>query len=834
MAAIAPATRTLGQAVPCIDRDALSPASDSAWPAPLDRFVTLHVTDTPLRDALDRLTEASGVRLSYSPEAIPVDRIVCASLPALPLGDALRALVRAANGGETALSIHPIAAGPDHVVLAPVRVAELRPSPDPILERVIPLESIVVTGDASGLSARGLPFAADVIDARRIGTRDDVGELLSASVPGLWAWASSPADLRVRYASLRGASSFGDSHPKVYLDGIPVADPLALSRIIPETIERIDVIRGPQGAALYGADAIGGVINISTRRGNTEPGAPRLQLRTGAGLISADFSPGSVVSQDHVLTGWFGSPARSATFNLAGGSTGELLPGAGSRYVAFNGSGRSVGAIRILAGTMRIDFASARSGLNPWLGAAGPAEGVSSGRLEHGRGDARSVLQYTFGTTMTFTGIDRWAHTVVAGVDGYRRTGEDPSREIFAIGNAPTTVGGAWRAGDRLSLRATSVFEAVSTPTFAANLTFLGEHSLLREVEPIGRSVVILGEGDAGGVRASNGDFGSMDVVTRYGSTGFAVQANGAYRNRFFLDAGVRFETNDGFGPGSDVQALPMIGGAAVMDGDQLTATFRTAYGKGMRPTHTALREALWPGAHLPAAAYSLPPESQSGVEVGIELEFNDRVTIGLTRFDQRASGLIQVVAAPPSRRLSTGVRPLYLLQNVGEISNTGWEVETSGVLGRVTLDGTFATVDSRVRRLASGYDGDLRAGDRMLEVPAATASLAASWTATRWSASLTASKAWSWINYDHERLAASVAGSAGSPASAVDGARLRGTWREYDGATRINAGTSFVIRPGLNFLLGVENLFDGQRGEPDTLTVVPGRAFSMGLRADF
>ncbi len=183
---------------------------------------------------------------------------------------------------------------------------------------------------------------------------------------------------------------------------------------------------------------------------------------------------------------------------------------------------------------------------------------------------------------------------------------------------------------------------------------------------------------------------------------------------------------------------------------------------------------------------------------------------------------------------MSSGPGALYLLQNVGMISNTGWEVETSAVLGPLTLDGTFATVDSRVRRLARGYQGDLQEGDRMLEVPAGTASLALSWTAPRWSASITTSKAWNWINYDHERLAATVPLPADAPGSVADGSLLRDSWREYDGVARVNAATSFAVRPGLSLLLGVENLFDGQRGEPDAFTVVPGRAFSVGLRADF
>jgi vitamin B12 transporter len=67
--------------------------------------------------------------------------------------------------------------------------------------------------------------------------------------------------------SIRGANA---NQVQVLVDGVRVKSPtlgqVDLSDLSPDLIERIEVIRGPQ-STLYGADAIGGVVNIITRRG---------------------------------------------------------------------------------------------------------------------------------------------------------------------------------------------------------------------------------------------------------------------------------------------------------------------------------------------------------------------------------------------------------------------------------------------------------------------------------------------------------------------------------------------------------------------------------------
>ncbi|HUG46525.1 MAG TPA: TonB-dependent receptor [Sphingomicrobium sp.] len=123
---------------------------------------------------------------------------------------------------------------------------------------------IVITASRAPVERSETPASATVIDEERI---ERLGDALASSLLRLTPSASvetgGPAGTLAQ-VRIRGAEA---SHTLLFIDGIRANDPAAgdiprFELLNADIVSRIEIVRGPQ-SALWGADAIGGVVAIN-------------------------------------------------------------------------------------------------------------------------------------------------------------------------------------------------------------------------------------------------------------------------------------------------------------------------------------------------------------------------------------------------------------------------------------------------------------------------------------------------------------------------------------------------------------------------------------------
>ena len=158
-------------------------------------------------------------------------------------------------------------------------------------QRTLSIDDVVVTGSRIATDRRLLPMTISVVEREHIeqDNRPSLLPTLVEQVPGLFITSRGVMGYGVASGAAGGISVRGvggspttgvmvliDGHPQYMgLMGHPIAD--AYQSMI---ADRVEVVRGP-ASVLYGSNAMGGVINIITRK-STESGS-HTDLRLGYG-----------------------------------------------------------------------------------------------------------------------------------------------------------------------------------------------------------------------------------------------------------------------------------------------------------------------------------------------------------------------------------------------------------------------------------------------------------------------------------------------------------------------------------------------------------------------
>jgi outer membrane receptor for ferrienterochelin and colicins len=212
----------------------------------------------------------------------------------------------------------------------------------------LPLDAMVVTAARREQRLQDTPTTTELVSARDIAVSgaSDLGSVLSEQT-GIELQGGMPSGTGVMLQGI------GSERVLVLIDGQPVAGRISgvldVARLPTSIVERIEIVKGPQ-STLYGSEAMGGVINVVTRRAGTGGFASRASMRAGTQRRleahgGADYSAGAVaVSGDVGRRSVEATPGRSA---LAGAMTARLDGAASVRWTLDGARSISVSALGV-------------------------------------------------------------------------------------------------------------------------------------------------------------------------------------------------------------------------------------------------------------------------------------------------------------------------------------------------------------------------------------------------------------------------------------------------------------------------------------------------------
>ena len=486
---------------------------------------------------------------------------------------------------------------------------------------------------------------------------------------------------------IRGTNS---NHVKVLIDGIDVSDPsnptqsFDFGQLLTGDIARIEVLRGPQ-SGLYGSDAIGGVISITTKNGEGPPkvtatleGGSFGTFNQRAGLSGSQGNFNYVFNVQH-----FSSSETPVT------PLNELAPGEHRNNDTYDNWTYSTKLGANLTDNFAVNlvgrYTDSRLGFTgeDYVDFFPPApealQSTQVNRQFYGRGEA--IWSLFDGRFKNFFGVNytnSWSWTL------------DPNPDSF---NAPP---------------------AVAPPT-----THLGQRTQYDwrgEARVVPGQTLVFGLEDktkslwtnSTGVFNAFGTYTPTTTTAQTGDKAGWVELQSAFADRFFVVSNIRYDDNESFGPHTTWRVAPAF--IVPWTDTKLKATYGTGF---KAPTLTELY--VNNPSFMVVGNPNLLPETSKGYDVGFEQPLlHDRLRFGATYFHNDIINLIEGTT-DPTTFVSTYV-------NVGQATTQGIEAFAALALrSRVNLRADYTYTEAR----------DDLTGLELLRRPMNKASLTALWKAT-------------------------------------------------------------------------------------------------------
>jgi outer membrane receptor protein involved in Fe transport len=538
----------------------------------------------------------------------------------------------------------PVAPGPATVqasapgfVTATVTVNEPATSVRVTLQPA-PLEDKVLVTASRGAERLGTSGSTTTVSSAELlnagaGALDDA----LRSTPGFSLFrrsSSRVANPTTQGVTLRGVSGSGASRTLVLADGVPLNDPFGSwiywNRVPQAAVERVEIVRGATGD-LYGADALGGVVQVLT----FTPSHTRLRFTADGG--SHDTRRASAYGSTQVK-GWYGEGSGEFVRTDGVVVVGEEAQGAidiraDSDYeTGFFGGGYNAGAWHV---------------------------GLRGSLYDEERGNG-TPLQVNSTNWKQISGEGGGS----AGGGAWLVRGAGGTQEYYQTFTAPLTIGGVARAAERLTTEQTtpSDFGTMSGqwtgPAGPVAVLVGGEFRRTEStVEEFRYSVAGAQSGPflAGGRETIGGVFGRVSLTPIEALT-IVLGGRGDFWRSVPLDTASSEHDANFFSP--RVSAAWRFSDAVSLHG--------AAYRSHRTPSLNELYRGFTVGQIVTNPNPELDPETLTGVEGGVMFS-RDALTVRVTGFTNQLENAITNVTIGTNQRER---------QNTDTVRASGIEVE--------------------------------------------------------------------------------------------------------------------------------------------------------------
>ena len=519
------------------------------------------------------------------------------------------------------------------------------------IERVS--ENVVVTANAQPQEIDRTPAPVDIIGSREIQQRQAVSlpDLLSTQA-GLNIARTGPIGGLATIFLDGGNSSF----TKVLIDGVPVNEPggdLNFSNLTLDNVDKVEIVHGAE-SALYGTDAMSGVIQLFSHTGSTR--IPELNLFAEGG----SFSSARGGAQISGLVDKFDYSAAGSYFGTDGQGVNDAFLNrsfAGNVGYSFSDSSQ-----------LRLTVRSNAS----FAGTPGQTLFGPSFTDPTAFDDLR---QLSASLSWNFATGSHWVHRITAVESRILDTAGFPDFDFFATDQFN-------RAG----------FFEQSTYSFRRGAATAGYQYEVENAFPSNLS----------GVHAR-----------RNNQAGF-LDARWAPVSRLTLSAGARAEDNTNFG----TRVVPRVGAVYALrysKGLWGDTRAKVSYGQGIEePT---VFESFSSDPCNPGDA-SLRPERSRTINAGIDQYFSgDRLRISASYFMSQFRDLINQEVGPPNPVCFSGNEMLFFNTDLSHARGVNWSGEAH-LNGWLLLKGNYSYDDTRVLATVASAPAIEQPGNHLLRRP--------------------------------------------------------------------------------------------------------------------